>query len=155
GPLRLRRCGRCSEAVCRAPSDLRFGRATREIPVAPRAALSPGTLRPMGPGFATAMGLSVAAGFNAWATVLVFSGCARIFPDLFPGALAAFLRSGPVFTLALALFVAEFLADKIPHLEHFWNFAQTLLRPAAGAAMAAACVPGRPLAVRAGVAVLG
>lgn len=101
------------------------------------------------------MGLSVAAGFNAWATVLVFGGCARIFPDLLSGSVARFIDSGPVMTLALVLFVAEFLADKIPRLEHFWNFAHTFLRPAAGAGLAAACVPKHSFGGQIGVALLG
>ncbi len=106
-------------------------------------------------GLASALGLSMAAGFNAWATMLVFGGCARLFPALLRGPVAAFFQSGPVLTIALILFVAEFLADKIPFLEHFWNFAHTFLRPAAGAGLALACVPLEPPLARAGVAVLG
>jgi hypothetical protein len=101
------------------------------------------------------MGLSVAAGFNAWATVLVFGGCARIFPEFLHGSVAQFIATSPVLTLAFGLFVAEFFADKIPHLEHFWNFAHTFLRPAAGAALAAACVPNHSIAGQFGVALLG
>jgi hypothetical protein len=106
-------------------------------------------------GLATALGLSMAAGFNAWATVLVFGGCARLFPSLLWGPAADFLRSGPILTAALALFIAEFLADKIPSLEHFWNFAHTFLRPAAGAGLALACVPQESGVAKLGVALLG
>jgi hypothetical protein len=107
------------------------------------------------PGIATALGLSLAAGFNAWATALVFGFCARIFPDLLVGHLAQFFASGPILTMAAALFAAEFLAEKIPFLDHFWDFAHTFLRPAAGAALAAACLPTHGLAARAGMAAAG
>lgn len=102
----------------------------------------------MDAGFGSALGLAVAAGFNAWAAALVFGGLARVFPGLLRGPVAGFFASGPVLTAALLLFVAEFLADKIPHLEHFWNFAHTFLRPAAGAALALACVPGESVPVK-------
>jgi hypothetical protein len=109
----------------------------------------------MGPGVATAVGLGVAAGFNAWAALLVFGGVSRVFPGLLPGPVAASLASGPALTFALVLFLAEFLADKIPSLEHFWNLAHTLLRPAAGAVLALACVPGASPWAKAGLAALG
>jgi hypothetical protein len=105
-------------------------------------------------GIATALGLSLAAGFNAWATTLVFGLCARIFPELLGGHLAGFFASGPILTIAAALFAAEFLAEKIPFLDHFWAFVHTFLRPAAGAALArpAFRVTARP---RAGAALVG
>jgi hypothetical protein len=106
-------------------------------------------------GLATALGLAVAAGFNAWATALVFGLCARLFPDLLGGPIAAFFAAGPILTMAAVLFAAEFLADKIPFLDHFWDFAHTFLRPAAGAALAAACLPAHSAAARAGAAVAG
>jgi hypothetical protein len=106
-------------------------------------------------GIATALGLAVAAGFNAWATALVFGLCARVFPDLLGGPIAAFFASGPILTMAAALFAAEFLADKIPFLDHFWDFAHTFLRPAAGAALAAACLPAHPPLARLAAAAAG
>lgn len=106
-------------------------------------------------GIATALGLAVAAGFNAWATALLFGLCARVFPDLLGGPIAAFFASGPILTMAAALFSAEFLADKIPFLDHFWDFAHTFLRPAAGAALAAACLPAHSVPVRLGAAAAG
>jgi hypothetical protein len=99
-------------------------------------------------GIATALGLAVAAGFNAWATALVFGLCARAFPDLLGGPIASFFAAAPILTMSAALFAAEFLADKIPFLDHFWDFAHTFLRPAAGAALAAACLPEHSAAAR-------
>jgi hypothetical protein len=106
-------------------------------------------------GIATALGLAVAAGFNAWAAALVFGLCARAFPELLGGPIAAFFAAGPILTMAAALFAAEFLADKIPFLDHFWDFAHTFLRPAAGAALAAACLPAHSAAARIGAAAVG
>ena len=106
-------------------------------------------------GFATALGLSLAAGFNAWAAALVLGGCARLFPNLLWGPVAGFFGSGPILTIALILFLAEFLADKIPFLEHFWNLTHTLLRPAVGAGLALACVPHESWPAKAAIAVVG
>ena len=106
-------------------------------------------------GIATALGLAAAAGFNAWATALVFGLCARVFPDLLGGPVASFFASAPILTIAAVLFAAEFLADKIPFLDHFWNFAHTFLRPAAGAALAAACLPAHSALVRIAAAAAG
>ena len=106
-------------------------------------------------GMATALGLAVAAGFNAWATALVFGLCARAFPDLLGGPIASFFAAGPILSMAAVLFAAEFLADKIPFLDHFWDFAHTFLRPAAGAALAAACLPGHSAVARVGAAAAG
>ena len=106
-------------------------------------------------GIATALGLAIAAGFNAWATALVFGLCARVFPELLGGRIAGFFASGPILTMAAVLFAAEFLADKIPFLDHFWDFAHTFLRPAAGAALAAACFPAHSAAARLGAAAAG
>src|SRR5207253_3324229 len=62
----------------------------------------------------TGLGLAVAAGFNAWAVLLVFHGLVRLLPQDFPGPVTAFLASPLVFQLALALFLAEFIVMKIP-----------------------------------------
>src|SRR5262249_50758354 len=41
---------------------------------------------------------------------------------------------------AVVLFLAEFVVNKIPLLDRFWESAQTLLRPIVGALLALACV---------------
>lgn len=94
----------------------------------------------------TGLGLAAAAGFNAWAVLLLFNGLARFLPQEFPGPAASFLSSPLVFQIALVLFLAEFVADKIPLVDRLWDFAQTLLRPIVGASLALACVSdGRPI----------
>jgi hypothetical protein len=103
----------------------------------------------------TGLGLSAAAGLNAWAILLLFNGLYLILPQEFPGWSAAFLSSHGVLTAALILFLAEFVADKIPIVDHLWNLAQTLLRPVAGALLMLACVPESSPAARAGLAAAG
>ncbi len=103
----------------------------------------------------TGLGLSAAAGLNAWAVLLLFHGLFLVLPQEFPGPTATFLGSQGVLTVALVLFLAEFVADKIPIVDHLWNLAQTLLRPVAGALLALACVPEGSPAARAGLAAAG
>jgi len=89
----------------------------------------------------TGLGLAAAAGFNAWAVLLLFHGLYRLLPQEFPGIAAALLGGQTVFGFALVLFLAEFVITKIPLLDRFWELAHTLLRPIVGALLAVACVP--------------
>ncbi|HEY7114031.1 MAG TPA: DUF4126 domain-containing protein [Thermoanaerobaculia bacterium] len=86
----------------------------------------------------TGLGLAAAAGWNAWAVLLFFNGIFRLLPEQFPGPTAAFLSSRGVLQLALVLFLAEFVIDKIPVADRFWDLGQTVLRPLVGAALALA-----------------
>jgi len=90
----------------------------------------------------TGLGLAAAAGFNAWAVLLLFQGLYRLLPQEFPGAAAAILASRTVLGFALVLFLAEFVIDKIPLADRLWDLAHTLLRPIVGALLAIACIPG-------------
>jgi hypothetical protein len=89
----------------------------------------------------TGLGLAAAAGLNAWVVLLLVNGLALLLPQEFPGTTTAFLTSHGVVTAALVLFLAEFVADKIPIVDHLWNLAQTVLRPLVGALLVLACVP--------------
>ena len=100
----------------------------------------------------TGLGLAVAAGWNAWAVLLVFHGIVRLLPQDFPGPATSFLASPFVFQLALVLFLAEFIVAKIPLADRVWESAQTLLRPIVGALLARACVAAPSWSVLAGVA---
>jgi hypothetical protein len=84
----------------------------------------------------TGLGLAAAAGWNAWAVLLFFNGMIRLLPQEFPGPAAAFLSSPPILQIALVLFVAEFIVDKIPVVDRLWELGQTLLRPLVGALLA-------------------
>lgn len=103
----------------------------------------------------TGLGLSAAAGLNAWVVLLLFNGLYRLLPQEFPGPAAEFLSSQPVLTASLILFLAEFVADKIPIVDHLWNLAQTLLRPVAGALLMLSAVPEASTGGRIGLAAAG
>jgi hypothetical protein len=65
------------------------------------------------------------------------------------------LGSQTVFGFALVLFLVEFVIDKIPMLDRFWNLAQTLLRPIVGALLAIAAVPATSIPRQVGVGLAG
>ena len=100
----------------------------------------------------TGLGLAAAAGWNAWAVLLVFHGLVLLLPQDFPGPTTAFLASPFVFQLALVLFLAEFIVMKIPLADRVWEAAHTLLRPIVGALLALAAVAVPSLSSRIGVA---
>ena len=103
----------------------------------------------------TGLGLSAAAGLNAWAILLLFNGLFLVLPQEFPGSTSAFLSSHFVVTAALVMFLAEFVADKIPIVDHLWNLLQTLLRPLVGALLTLAAVPETSPSGRVGLALAG
>src|SRR5262249_56100211 len=102
---------------------------------------SPAPLATSVPRVLTGLGLAAAAGLNAWVVLLLVNGLALLLPQEFPGTTTAFLTSHGVVTAALVLFLTEFVADKIPIVDHLWNLAQTLLRPLVGALLVLAAVP--------------
>jgi hypothetical protein len=57
--------------------------------------------------------------------------------------------------VALIMFLAEFVADKIPLVDHLWNLAHTLLRPIVGALLMLSCVPESQPAERIGLGLAG
>ncbi|MEO8218748.1 MAG: DUF4126 domain-containing protein [Acidobacteriota bacterium] len=105
---------------------------------------------------ATSAGLGIGAGINAYATFLAFGLLSRNFPDLFKGDLATFFSSTPALILFGILYTIEFLADKIPAVDHVWDIIHTFVRPVAGALVAlAAAHPGVPRGVVITSAILG
>ena len=84
-----------------------------------------------------AVGSAWTSGINLYATVAVLGllqhyGLARL-----PGSLQA-LDNWYVIGVALALYVVEFFADKIPYVDTVWDAVHTFIRVPAGAALAAA-----------------
>ncbi|HEY7863883.1 MAG TPA: DUF4126 domain-containing protein [Thermoanaerobaculia bacterium] len=102
----------------------------------------------------TGLGLAAAAGLNCWAVLVVAHGLVLLLPQEFPGPTAEWLAHPAVFQIALALFVVEFLVDKIPFLDRLWDVGHTLLRPAVGIMLALAAAPPRPLPGMVGIALL-
>lgn len=79
--------------------------------------------------------VSFAAGLNVSATMATLGLLGRFHVVTLPAPIA-FLSNEWVIGLALALFVLEFLADKIPLFDLFWNVLQTFIRVPAGALLA-------------------
>jgi hypothetical protein len=88
----------------------------------------------------TSAGLGLGAGINAYATLLVFGLLGRWQPGLFHDELAKFFSSTPVLIVVAALYLIEFVADKIPAIDHAWDVIHTVIRPVAGALVAWAAV---------------
>ncbi len=88
----------------------------------------------------TGLGLAAGAGLNAYAVLLVYGSVARFFPDAFPGPIAHLLGSTPALAASGILFLLEFLADKIPGLDHIWHVLHSVVRPLVGALLAVASV---------------
>lgn len=80
-----------------------------------------------------------ASGVNLYATVAVVGLCARYglvtLPDQFRG-----LDHPVVIGLALAMYLVEFVADKVPWLDTAWDAVHTLVRPVGGAVVAVAAL---------------
>jgi len=96
-----------------------------------------GTALPL---FGTGLGLAAGAGLNAYAVLLVYGGVSRLFPEAFPGPISRLLATTPALLVAGALFLLEFVADKIPGLDHFWHLLHAVVRPLVGALLAGASV---------------
>jgi len=91
----------------------------------------------------TSVGLGMGAGINAYATLLVFGLLARWQPAWFDDDLARFFSSTPVLIAVGVLYLLEFVADKIPTIDHIWDVIHTFIRPAAGVLVAYAAVSDR------------
>ncbi|MEV6387048.1 DUF4126 domain-containing protein [Nocardia xishanensis] len=75
-----------------------------------------------------------ASGINAYAVVLLLGlfGVTGLSDDVPEG-----LQRTDVLVAAAVLFLVEAVADKIPYLDTFWDTLHTVVRPAAGAVVAA------------------
>ncbi|MFF0530063.1 DUF4126 domain-containing protein [Nocardia amikacinitolerans] len=75
-----------------------------------------------------------ASGINAYAVVLLFGlfGATGLSDDVPEG-----LQRADVLIAAAVLFLIEAVADKVPYLDTFWDTLHTVVRPAAGAVVAA------------------
>jgi len=92
----------------------------------------------------TTLGFAFAAGLNLYATVLVI-GCGLRFGWLArPASLSGLDVLGHPIVLGAAavLYVVEFLADKIPAVDHVWDALHTAIRPIGAAWIAWRTVEG-------------
>ena len=100
------------------------------------------------------LGFSVAAGVNLYATVALIGLASRFgWVDLPPQ--FALFDSNLIIGVALALYVVEFFADKIPWIDSAWDALHTLIRPVGGAAIAVATLGEASPTVEGFVALLG
>ena len=81
------------------------------------------------------LGFSLAAGVNLYATVAVLGLAARYQWVALPEQFQAFNHDW-VIGIALALYVIEFFADKIPWVDTAWDTVHTFIRPIGGALIA-------------------
>lgn len=86
---------------------------------------------------ALGLGAAWASGINVYAVVLTLgimnlAGWITLPPDLQP------LSSPLVLGIAAALYAIEFLADKVPGVDHVWDAIHSFIRVPAGAVLAAA-----------------
>jgi hypothetical protein len=89
-------------------------------------------------GIFTAFGLSASAGLNAYIPLLVIALLARFTNLITLSQPWDALRSWWIIGLLVVLNIVEFLADKIPAVNHVNDVIQTVMRPIAGAIVFAA-----------------
>jgi hypothetical protein len=83
----------------------------------------------------TLLGVSVASGLNAYATVLAMGLLHRFGVLHLPPTLDVVSRT-PVLVAAAVLYALEFIVDKVPFLDTAWDGLHTIIRPAVGAFLA-------------------
>ncbi|HVC21776.1 MAG TPA: DUF4126 domain-containing protein [Vicinamibacterales bacterium] len=100
------------------------------------------------------LGFSFAAGINLYATVAILGLSARYGWVALPPQFQAF--ANPVIIgVAIVLYLVEFLADKIPWVDTFWDGLHTAVRPLGGALIAVAALGQAGPGMEALVALLG
>jgi hypothetical protein len=75
------------------------------------------------------------SGINLYATVAVLGLCSRYHLIALPDTFRAF-DNPIVITVAIGMYLVEFVADKVPWLDSLWDAAHTVIRPIGGALVA-------------------
>lgn len=104
----------------------------------------------------TTLGFAFSAGLNLYATVLVIGAALRFGWVVPPHGLETLTILGHPLVLATAgvLYAIEFLADKIPAVDHVWDAIHTVVRPAGAVWIAWRTIGGSGLSEPAEVALL-
>jgi hypothetical protein len=76
-----------------------------------------------------------ASGINLYATVAVLGLCSRFNLVALPEQFQVFAHPA-IISIALALYVIEFVADKVPWVDSMWDAVHTVIRPVGGAFVA-------------------
>ena len=100
------------------------------------------------------MGFSFAAGINLYATVAILGLASRYGWVALPPQYQVFDNSW-IIGAALALYVIEFVADKIPWVDSVWDAVHTVIRPAGGALIAVATIGEKAPATEVLIALFG
>jgi len=104
----------------------------------------------------TTLGFAFAAGLNLYATILVVGLAIRLDWLALPVHLADLqvLADPVVLGAAAVMYVVEFLADKMPAVDHAWDAVHSVIRPAGAAWIAWRAVGGAGLSEPVEVALL-
>ena len=86
----------------------------------------------------TPLGLALASGINAYLPLLSFAIAARFFHLGKVNPQFAFITQNWFITALVILTLIDFVADKFPVIDHAWDAMHTVIRPIAGALVAAA-----------------
>lgn len=95
-----------------------------------------------------------ASGINLYATIAVVGLCSHYHLIALPDQFRAF-DNPLVIGVAIALFVVEFIADKIPWVDSLWDAVHTVVRPVGGAVVAVSALGDASPAVQTIAALLG
>ena len=88
--------------------------------------------------FGTPFGLAFASGLNAYLPLLAYSISVRWLNLYKVNPNFAFITQNWFIALLVVLTILDFVADKIPLIDHIWGAIHTVIRPIAGAFVAAA-----------------
>src|SRR2546427_822126 len=86
----------------------------------------------------TPLGLAFASGINTYLPLLSFAVSARFFHLYKINPTFAFITQDWFLSALVILTLIDFIADKIPVIDHTWDAIHTVIRPIAGALVAAA-----------------
>jgi hypothetical protein len=100
-----------------------------------------------------ALGAGFSSGLNVYATVAALGLLERFGVIQLPGSLQT-LAHPWVIGIAVALYLIEFFADKIPYFDTIWDSIHTFIRPPAAAVLAYAAAGGAGAEWRWGAALL-
>ena len=100
------------------------------------------------------LGFSFAAGVNLYATVAILGLASRYGWVSLPPQFQAF-NSNIVIGVAVAMYLIEFFADKIPYVDTLWDVIHTAIRPVGGALIAVTTLGDASPTVEALIALLG
>lgn len=104
--------------------------------------------------FGRTFGFSFAAGINLYATVAILGLAERYQWVALPEQFRVF-DSDLIIGVALALYVVEFVADKVPWVDTMWDTVHTVIRPIGGAVIAVATLGDASPTMEGLVALLG